>query len=193
MEKGLRSDAFLQDAMERWGDTVYRLALGHAGNITDAEDIYQDVFLRLLRDTTAFKTEEHLKAWLLRVTLNCCHDLARSTQRRGTLELSELIADESADPAAEELWQAVAALPPKLLTVIHLFYAEGCTTEQIALLLHCRPATVRTRLHRARKELKQLLGGENDEECRLERVREPDAPSICAAAAETARAGSRRL
>lgn len=193
MKKELRSDAFLQDAMERWGDMVYRLALGHTGNIADAEDIYQDVFLRLLRDTTEFQAEDHLKAWLLRVTLNCCHDHARSVQRHGTQELSELIADSPRDPAVEELWQAVAALPPKLLTVIHLFYEEGYATEQIASLLRCRPATVRTRLHRARKELKQLLGGDQDEEDRFKRVQQPDASGICTPAAETTRAGGRRL
>lgn len=71
MSDELREDAFLEDAMERYGDAVYRLALCRLGSRADAEDVYQDVFLRLLRDTTAFRDGEHLKAWLLRVTLHC--------------------------------------------------------------------------------------------------------------------------
>ena len=78
MSDELREDAFLEDAMERYGDAVYRLALCRLGSRADAEDVYQDVFLRLLRDTTAFRDGEHLKAWLLRVTLHCCVDLRRS-------------------------------------------------------------------------------------------------------------------
>ena len=70
MQTKLRSDAFLCEAMEACGDAVYRLALCRMGSCADAEDVYQEVFLRLLRDTTDFRDEEHLKAWLIRVTLN---------------------------------------------------------------------------------------------------------------------------
>ena len=78
MQTKLRSDAFLCEAMEACGDAVYRLALCRMGSRADAEDVYQEVFLRLLRDTTDFRDEEHLKAWLIRVTLNRCSDLRRS-------------------------------------------------------------------------------------------------------------------
>ena len=81
MSDELCEDAFLEGAMERYGDAVYRLALCRLGSRADAEDVYQDVFLRLLRDTTAFRDGEHLKAWLLRVTLHCCVDLRRSGRR----------------------------------------------------------------------------------------------------------------
>lgn len=69
MQERMRGDAFLEDAMEKHGDAVYRLALCRLGSRADAEDVYQDVFLRLLRDSTEFRDSEHLKAWLLRVTL----------------------------------------------------------------------------------------------------------------------------
>ena len=68
------------------------------------------------------------------------------------------------DDRAEELWDAVAHLPEKLRTAVHLHYAEGYSTEEIAVLLEVPPATVRTRLHRARLKLKDLLGGNEDEE-----------------------------
>lgn len=115
MSDGLREDAFLEDAMERYGDAVYRLALCRLGSRADAEDVYQDVFLRLLRDTTAFRDGEHLKAWLLRVTLHCCIDLRRSAWWKRTAPL-EAAADAAA-PLGEEkgaLWQAVEALPTDL-------------------------------------------------------------------------------
>ncbi len=79
---GLRPDAFLEDAMHRWGDTVLRLALSQLRDASDAEDVFQDVFVRLLKDRTAFNDDEHLKAWLLRVTINRCRDIGRSGWKR---------------------------------------------------------------------------------------------------------------
>ena len=80
-------EAFLKQAMADWGDAVYRLALGQTRSRADAEDVYQDVFLRLLDSGTAFESPEHLKAWLLRVTVNRCRDLARSGWQRRTVAL----------------------------------------------------------------------------------------------------------
>ena len=80
-------EAFLKQAMADWGDAVYRLALGQTRSRADAEDVYQDVFLRLLDSGTAFESPEHLKAWLLRVTVNRCRDLARSGWKRRTVAL----------------------------------------------------------------------------------------------------------
>ena len=163
MQNNLRSDAFLYDAMERCGDAVYRLALCRLGGRADAEDVYQEVFLRLLRDTTDFRDDEHLKAWLLRVTVNCCNDLCRSAWFRRTAPLEA--APDAAAPAQDgndELWQAVRALPDDLRIVVWLHYVEGYGTDEIAPLVGCRPATVRTRLHRARKKLRLELEGNDD-------------------------------
>ena len=107
---------------------------------------------------------EHLKAWLIRTALNRCADLHRFRLRRPVLELEDI--PELARPANDggtELWDAVARLPEKLRTVVHLHYAEGYSTEEIAALLGVPPATVRTRLRRARLKLKDLLGGNEDE------------------------------
>lgn len=163
MQNNLRSDTFLYDAMERCGDAVYRLALCRLGGRADAEDVYQEVFLRLLRDTTDFRDDEHLKAWLLRVTVNCCNDLCRSAWFRRTAPLEA--APDAAAPAQDgndELWQAVRALPDDLRIVVWLHYVEGYGTDEIAPLVGCRPATVRTRLHRARKKLRIELEGNDD-------------------------------
>ncbi len=165
MQNRLRSDAFLCGAMEACGDAVYRLALCRLGSRADAEDVYQEVFLRLLRDTTDFQDGEHLKAWLIRVTLSRCSDLRRSAWFRHSAPLEA--APDAPAPERDDhsdLWQAVYALPDDLRTAVYLHYVEGYATEEIAAITGCRPATVRTRLHRARKQLKLDLEGNDDEE-----------------------------
>ena len=154
----------LCNAMEAHGAAVYRLALCRMQNAADAEDVYQDVFLRFLDQPDRDWDSEHMKAWLLRTTVNRCADLHRFRLRRPELALEDI--PELARPGndrAEELWDAVARLPEKLRTAVHLHYAEGYSTEEIAALLEVPAATVRTRLHRARRQLKDLLGGMDDE------------------------------
>lgn len=155
----------LSNAMNTYGDTVYRLALCRLQNAADAEDVYQDVFLRLLEQRAIHWDGEHLKAWLIRTALNRCADLGRLRQRRGTLSLEE-VPDMArpVDEAAAELWDAVARLPEKLRTAVHLFYGEGYESGEIGALLGVPAATVRSRLRRARAELKTVLGGFDDEE-----------------------------
>ena len=151
-------EAFLRQAMADWGDAVYRLALGQTRSRADAEDVYQDVFLRLLDSGTAFESPEHLKAWLLRVTVNRCRDLARSGWKRRTVALDpEWDAPDS--PARDDedaaVWDAVGQLPEQQRTAVHLHYVEGYSTEEIASALDCRPATARTWLFRARNAPEQ--------------------------------------
>lgn len=155
----------LRAAMEHHGPSVYRLALCRLQHTADAEDVYQEVFLRYFRRGDPAWDGEHTKAWLLRVTVNRCADVGRRRLRWGCLPLEELTA--SSVPAqseqAAELWAAVGRLKPNFRTVVHLHYAEGYSTEEIAALLSIPAATVRTRLHRGRETLKTLLGGDDDE------------------------------
>ena len=146
------AEILLRNAMEHHGAAVYRLALCRMQSVQDAEDVYQDVFLRLLGQEASAWDGEHLRAWLLRCTVNRCHDLHRFRLRRPVLALADLpeTAAEADSGAAE-----------------HLYYAEGYSTEEIAGLLDIPAATVRTRLRRARKRLKDLLGGDDHEEERL--------------------------
>ncbi|WP_080803885.1 RNA polymerase sigma factor [Arabiibacter massiliensis] len=144
--------------MRRWGSTVLRLALNQMRSPADAEDVFQDVFLRLLKDRTAFRDEEHLKAWLLRVTVNRCHDLQRSGKRRACDQLDgNATTIEAPDLFASDVWEVVGQLPDDLRAVVHLHYVEGYATKEIARIVDCPPATVRTRLHRAREALKKAL------------------------------------
>lgn len=115
-------EQFLRGAMERQGSTVYRLALCRLQSREDAEDVYQDVFLHLLSQGGRDWDEEHLKAWLIRATLNRCADLHRFRLRRPVLALEELPELAAADRTAEasELWEAVARLRRS--------YAQRCTS-----------------------------------------------------------------
>ena len=155
----------LRNAMETYGDTVYRLALCRMQNVADAEDVYQDVFLRLFAQSAMDWGGEHLKAWLIRATLNRCADVHRFRLRRPVLSLEEL-PDMARPESAEDfaLWEVVGRLPEKLRIPIHLHYGEGYSTEEIADMVGVPAATIRTRLHRARTRLKDLLGGFQDEE-----------------------------
>lgn len=149
---------------EQFGPAVYRLAFARLGNAADAEDVTQDVFLRLLTKAPAFADDDHAKAWLLRVTANRSNDLFRSPWRR-RVPLEE--AQEETVPAQDtpgEALEAVLTLPPKLRVVVHLFYYEELSVTQIAGLLKMREGTVKTRLSRARALLRRnmLEGGEND-------------------------------
>ncbi len=159
----------LARAMRDWGDAVYRLALGQTRSRADAEDVYQDVFLRLYNRAEPFSSSEHQKAWLLRVTVNRCHDLARSGWKRRTVELdlerdAPLANADGAPDASGALdgedaavWEAVGELPENLRAAVHLYYVEGYSTDEIARILNSQPATVRTWLHRARTRMRELL------------------------------------
>lgn len=148
----------LRGAMEMHGDRVYRLALCRLQNAADAEDVYQDVFLRLWGQAAEDWDAEHLKAWLLRTTLNRCTDLHCFRLRRQTLEWRD-VPGAQLNAETADVWAAVAELPEKLRTAVHLHYAEGYSTEEIAAVVGCPAATVRTRLLRGREKLKELLGG----------------------------------
>ena len=154
----------LRAAMEAHGDAVYRLALCRLQNTADAEDVCQEVFLRLYRQDCAAWDDEHLKAWLLRTAVNRCADVGRFRSRRSALPLESIMETAAPeDERAEALWAAVGSLPVKFRTVVHLHYAEGYSTDEIAAMLRIPPATVRTRLRRGREKLKTILGGDEDE------------------------------
>ncbi len=142
----------------KFSGNLYRLAFSYCRNREDAEDVVQDVFVKLLRSDLCFPDEEHLKSWLLKVTVNTCKDLLRSPWRWRccSLEAVEsvvLMKEESA------LLSAVLGLPVKYRGVVHLYYYEGHSVSQIAATLGISESAVRMRLLRARQKLKDELGG----------------------------------
>ena len=143
--------------VERYGTMVYRLAYARTGSREDAEDITQETFLRLVRAAPDFREEEHCKAWLLRVAANCAGDLHRSPWRRRVVPLEE--AGEMSAPELEsgDMGEVLLALPEDYRVVVHLYYYEEMSTEEIAHVLGKREGSIRTRLSRARKRLRQIL------------------------------------
>ncbi|BFK86390.1 sigma-70 family RNA polymerase sigma factor [Pseudoflavonifractor gallinarum] len=148
--------------VERYGSMVYRLAYARTGRRDDAEDVTQEVFLRLVRSAPDFRDEEHRKAWLLRVTVNCAGDLFRAPWRRHSRPLDE--ADGLPAPEREEsgVLDAVLSLPERYRAVVHLFYYEELSVAEIAAILGRSQGAVRTRLSRARALLRELLEEEGE-------------------------------
>ncbi len=145
-------------AVERHQTMVYRTALHALANSQDADDAVQEVFLRLYQRKGTFDGEEHLRRWLLRVTVNYCRDLMKSPWRR-RVALEELPETPVFDkPREAALYREVMALPEKYRTVLNLFYYEELSVREIGDLLGLGSSTVTTRLARARKRLKERLG-----------------------------------
>lgn len=142
----------VQKLFEEYKDMVYRLALSYLGNAEDAQDISQEVFLRLLRWNGRIRNSAE-RAWLTKVTVNCCKDLLSS--RVPTREVEET--DAVYFPETFDLKEAVMALPGDYRVVVFLHYYEDYSTREIADLLKVSQSVVTTRLHRARQRLKNLL------------------------------------
>lgn len=160
----MRSEWEANRAIDRYADLVRRVCMIHLKNHADTEDIFQTVFLKYVTGTAEFESEEHEKAWFIRVTINACKDLLRSFFRSRTVSLDDLL--EQPDQVPEdhrEVLEAVLALPDKYRDVVYLHYYEGYTAPEIGTILHKNPNTVYTLLTRARDELRKMLGGEDFE------------------------------
>ncbi len=152
------TDAAFEAAVERYGDTIFRLAYSYLKNRADAEDVMQETLLKLYRAGEPFESPEHQRYWLVRVAVNECKKLLRSPWRRRTDPLEA--APETAvwdSPAQSELFQQVMALPTKYRAAIYLYYYEGYAVREIAALMGANPSTVQTWLMRARGQLKKNL------------------------------------
>ena len=149
---------WVEGILLRYKDKVFRTALAIMGSYADAEDVSQEVFLKLYEKQPDFESTEHEAAWLVRVTVNLCKNQLRSFWRKNTLPLLET------HPAQDEeqhgLTEIVYSLPPKYRTVIHLYYYEGYSTKEIAEITGQKESTVRSHMRRARHTLKDYLEGE---------------------------------
>jgi len=144
-------------AAERYLDMVYRVALNWFGRPADAEDAAQEAMLRLWRTDTAFQSEEHLRRWLVKVTVNECKRIALRPWRSRTAALEECDGPVFEDRERRELFEAVMELPGKYRTPLYLYYYEGYAVNEVGELLDLRPSTVQTRLARGREKLKKML------------------------------------
>lgn len=154
-EQQLRLYDSTENVILHYSDMVYRLAYARMGSKQDADEIYQEVFLRYMKKQPVFQTEEHRKAWFLKVTVNCSNSLWNSLWRKRTEPLKDDLLWE--DQGEIDLSHALKTLPAKYREVIHLYYYEDMSTDEISRLLGRKSSTVRTQLTRARVMLKKIL------------------------------------
>lgn len=146
-------------AIDTYADCVYRVAYSYTYSKFDAEDVLQNVFLKLFQSRRSFNGEEHLKQWLIRVAVNECHNLHRSFWKRNIIHTEEIEKSVQGSLAENEidLHHALLQLPREYRVIVHMYYYEGYKTKEISKILKVKEATVRTRLARARDRLRELL------------------------------------
>lgn len=161
----LNPNEVTEQVIRHYSPMVYRLALTRTKSSEDAEDIFQEVFLKLVSNTKQFETEEHRKAWLIKVTINCCNthfvapwhknvvsmDDVTLTQMAGTTE------DTYASLEEPDIYAQILKLPKDMRDVILLFYYEDLSVREISQILNTSENNIKKRLSRARQKLRLEL------------------------------------
>lgn len=160
--ESMRTDS-IRESIERYSNMVYRLAFSMMKNKDDADDIHQEVFVQYICHYPELESEEHKKAWLIRVTINTCKNWWKSAWQRkvcGLLDSQEVTEQEDTTLQWEQRYpiiEQIRNLPQKYKVVIHLFYYEEMSIKEIAHVLQLKESNVRARLTRVRQKLKDVL------------------------------------
>lgn len=162
---GVLSREYMRHILDTYSQTLIRLSYTYVKNMHDAEDVVQDVFVALLKRGRPFDSPEHEKAWLLRTAINKSKNLVTSARVKKTVSLDDN-AEDTEDSSQEKsaVMEAVLSLPEKYRTVIHLFYYDGYSINEISAIVGKKPATVGTLLARGRSMLKKMMIGGFDEQ-----------------------------
>lgn len=152
-----------EDAVRKYAPAVHSVCIVRLGSEADADDCFQNTFLKLYTSAPDFKEEEHLKAWLLRVAINECKRFIRDNRGRTVpLDAAAAFPLPSREDESDISW-AIMRLEPKYREALYLFYGEGYTSEEIARILGKNHNTVRTMLRRGREKLRKIYGGGDDD------------------------------
>lgn len=155
----------IKEICTKYGDRLYAAAFNITRQRQDAEDAVQEALLRLFRSEKEFESEEHVKAWLIRVTINIAKSTCTSFWHRNRVPYEDYMDDiPFEDENDKDLMEAVLSLPDKYRIIVHLYYYEGYKTREIADTLKLSENTVKTRLLQSRKLLKTKLEGWQDED-----------------------------
>lgn len=149
--------------IQEFSDMLVRIAYQNLNNPSDAEDIAQEVFLKCIKANVTFKDHQHMKAWLIRVTINQCKDHNKSAWFQKNTRLVE---DTIVFPTIEtKVLEELEQLPIHYRNIIYLYYYEEYTLAEIAKILHKSINTISSQLQRSRKKLKSIIleGGERNE------------------------------
>lgn len=151
--------------MEKYKDHLFAVAFNICKNAADADDVVQDTFLQYHIADKQFENEQHIRAWLIRVTINKAKNINMSFWRRAGIPLEDYMETLTFEtPEAEDLFEEVMKLPEKYRIVIHLFYYEDYSIREIAQIINATESNVKVRLARGRRLLRNVLKEEwNDE------------------------------
>ena len=150
-----------EEILDCYGSSILRYAYSYLHNLSDAEEVLQDTLVQFLKAAPGFETPQHEKAWLLRVAANLSKNRLAYNAVRQTDELNDALVAQQRDDLSF-VWEVVKRLPAAYREALHLFYYEGYSTKEIADILQCKEATVRSHLQRGRDRLKKILREEYD-------------------------------
>lgn len=155
---------YISDLLDKYGDMVLRIAYTYLKNRADAEDIVQDVFLRIIDKKLSFNDENHEKSWLIRATINMCKNKVNMFWNKNKCSIDDVQEFAVSDKYNTDtsVFQAVMALGEKYRVVVYMYYYEGYSTPEIANVIGKNETTIRSLLHRARNKLKDMLKEDYD-------------------------------
>ena len=169
--KGQNIESEIQRLMDTYGNDVLRTSYMYLKDLQNAEDAFQEVFIKVFNKLESFKGESSEKTWIIRITINVCKDMLRSSWLKRVM-LTDKLKDKNLNIGIESriikieenkiLFEEVMALSHRFKEVIILYYYHNFNTAEISNILNVAEGTVRSRLHRGREILRTKLGGRID-------------------------------
>lgn len=163
-------DSWIERIVENYSDMIMRIAMHQVSHRSEAEDITQKVFLKLIQKQPEFRCKEHEKAWIIRVTINFCKDYFKSSWFNKVIPFKkENVAvfspqEDCLLQQEEDLLPIIHKLPQNYKNVIYMYYYEGLNVSEISKIINTKEGTVMSWLYRAREKLKFLMEGEYSDE-----------------------------
>ena len=159
MARLIFGDMDFEAVVRKYADSVLSACIMRLKNEADADDCFQNTFLKLYTNPPEFREEEHIKAWLLRVAINECKNFIRDNRKTVPLDSVPPVVQPNSDDFRDISW-ALMRLEPEYREVLYLYYVEQYRVKEIAGILEKNPNTVKTMLSRGRKKLKKIYGGD---------------------------------
>lgn len=154
----MRSESDVAQVIDTYADTVKRICMVYVKNTVETEDIFQTVFFKYATSDIHFESDDHLKAWLIKITVNQCKDVLKSFFRSRRVSMDDVIEPSVNDPKDYGfLYNALKQLPSHYRMVLYLEYYEGYTAKEIGQIMHKNINTIYTWLGRAKNQLKSIL------------------------------------
>ena len=145
----------IEELVEKHSNMILQIAYQNTFNYQDAEDITQEVFIKLMSNISELESNEHIKAWLIKVTVNLCKDYKKSFWKKNVSELDENV--KYFDKEDDDVLEEIKKLKPIHRNIIYLYYYQGYKISEISEILNINQNTVSSYLTRARAELKDII------------------------------------